>query len=863
MRLLFINALKGLRRKKVQMLCIIFMVMLSTGIYSAMNMALDCLEDRYYNYLDTQNVEYLSVHPNIDYKKDISEELINELLSKEITEDEQKILYIYKQALKMDLNSKDNPLNTVAFPYQLSNIFNKYNALEKLEKEKLDSVKEKYKYDYELDLSKNVKQKKTYLKVIPYNSDDSINKAYLVKGKLPKNENEITMLPKYAKIHNIKIGDKYKLGDKEYKVVGFTYAPDYIFPLVAFSIPVFDAKTNNIVYINSSNYDEVSGTEERTYSIVFNDKNVKREFEIEVSVGDENAEQKNGETTEQKYDENSMLKLLNSKDITMSPFTIARLGRIAALQLEFATNRLFAKYFLYLLLVISVIVITIITKKRIDDERLQIGVLKSLGYNKFSIAVSYLTYPIVGSIIGGILGYLVGCLSYKSLAKMYLSYYIVPLDNFSVDIIYLVKSIFIPLVFLSILCYLVAIFMLRKNALALLREGSNLKVNIFSKIANKLTSKLAFKQRFKYSLALRSIPKLLVVAITAFSTGMLIVLTLIGVDLMDNVIDKSFSGMKFDYMIYTLNVENEKLDDKSDYVLASNINLDKVLKKNGKVKDMKKEEVVISVTGIDTDAKYIDVLNKKGKDIKKKLEEKNTIIINSNMQELYDLEVGDTIISKIDEQNTIEYKIIDIAEEYMDMTGYVNRSYYSKDLGFDKPMYTMVHSNNKYFEDTQKLSSDVSEKIATVINFEDLKGNIKDQMDKFNASIYVVIAFAAIMAFVIILVIANIIVEENKKTISLMKVLGYKNKEISSIVLNIYTPVIIISYLLSIPAMIKFLEMVIKALSSDTEMTIPIVLSYPKAILGLLGLLIAYYVALAICKKTLNKIPLAIALKRE
>ena len=566
---------------------------------------------------------------------------------------------------------------------------------------------------------------------------------------------------------------------------------------------------------------------------------------------------------EEEYPEDSMLKLLNSKEITMSPFTLARLGRIAAMQIEFATNRLFAEYFLYLLLAISVVVITIITKKRIDDERLQIGVLKSLGYNKYSIAVSYLTYPIVGSIIGGILGYLIGCVSHNALAKMYLSYYIVPLDNFNVDILYLAKSIFIPLIFLSILCYLVAIFMLRKKPLALLREGSNLKVNIFSKIANKLTSKFPFKQRFKYSLALRSIPKLLIVALTAFFTGMLIVLTLIGVDLMDDVLDKSFSGMKYDYMVFMMNVENEEIDSKSDYILSTTINLDKVKKKNGKVKDMKKEEVTISITGIDTDAKYVDVLNEKGKDVKEKLKEENSIIINSNMKELYGIDVGDTIISKIDEQNTVEYKIVDVAEEYMNMTGYVNRESYSKNLGFDKPVYTMIYSKNKDFDDMKNISSDNASKIATVINFEDLKENMADQMDKFNASIYVVIGFASIMAFVIILVIANIIVEENKKTISLMKVLGYKNKEISSIVLNIYTPVIIIAYLLSIPAMIKFLETVVKALSSDTEMTIPIALSYPKAILGLVGLLAAYYIALAICKRTLNKIPLAVALKRD
>lgn len=850
MKLLFINAFKGLRKKKIQMLCIIFMVALSTGIYSAMSMALDCMEDRYYNYLDTQNVEYLSVHPNIDYKKDISTDLIDEVLDKDITEDERKILIIYKNALKMNLDAKNNPLNTTTFPYQLSTIFSKYDALDNVEKNKLDSLKEKYKYDYELDLSKSIKEDNTYTKVIPYKKEKKINKAYLIEGKLPENENEITMLPKYASIHHISIGDKYKIGEKKYKVVGFTYAPDYIFPLVAFSIPIFDAKTNNIVYINEANYDEVSGTEEKTYSIVYKDKKVKREFEIT-------------ETSKESYPENSMLRLLNSKEITMSPFTIARLGRISSLQLEFVTNRLFAEYFLYLLLAISVVVITIITKKRIDDERLQIGVLKSLGYSKYSIAISYLAYPIVGSIIGGILGYLIGCILYKPISTMYLSYYIIPLENFSLNIKYLLNCIGTPLIFLSILCYIVAIFMLRKKPLALLREGSNLKVNFFSKIVNKITSKFPFKYRFKYSLALRSIPKLLVVALTSFFTGMLIVLTLIGVDLMDGVIDKSFSGMKYDYMVYMLNIENEKIEDKSDYVLSSTLKLDQVKKKNGKKIDMKKDEVAISVTGIDTDAKYINVLNKKKKDLKYKLKDENAIIINSNLKELHNLEIGDTIISKLDDQTTVEYKIVDVAEEYMNMTGYVNRSGYSKKLGFDKPVYSTIYSKNKDFENINKFSSDQAKKIATVINFDDLKDNIEIKLEAFNASIYVVIAFASIMSFVIILVIANIIVEENKKTISLMKVMGYKNKEISSIVLNIYTPVIIIAYLISIPAMIQFLKMVISKLSSDTEMTIPIALSYPKAMIGLIGLLLAYYIALSICKRSLNKIPLAVALKRE
>jgi putative ABC transport system permease protein len=96
-----------------------------------------------------------------------------------------------------------------------------------------------------------------------------------------------------------------------------------------------------------------------------------------------------------------------------------------------------------------------------------------------------------------------------------------------------------------------------------------------------------------------------------------------------------------------------------------------------------------------------------------------------------------------------------------------------------------------------------------------------------------------------------------------MKVMGYKNKEVSSIVLNIYTPFVIIAYLLSIPAMKSILNKIVSSLVADTEMTIPITLSFKTAMIGLLGLLLAYYIAISISKRVLKKVPLAVALKRE
>ena len=866
MKLLFLNSLKGLKKKKIQMLGIALLVMLSTGIYVAMSSALDRMETKYYNYLDEQHVEHISVDYMVDYSKEITYDELHYLLDNELsnlTSDEQQVISILDAYLNPLVDLGENPFDNTAFNYMLDKVFVKYEADLYIKSKQIDKLIPKYDFEYELERSKALKEDDTYLKVLPYDENKNINKAYLIDGRFPTNDKEITMLPKYAEKHNIELNDTYKIGDIEYKVVGFTYAPDYIYPLVSYSAIMFDEETNNVVYINKEDFKNISGVEEKSYSIYYHG-DVERKFDMEEMMK---------EKDEKTVKDNDVTKIFyGGSNAMVSIFAGTRLMRIASLQLEVASDRLFAEYFLYLLLGIAVFVIAIITKKRIEDEKLQIGVLKSLGYSPLSIAVSYLVYPIIGSLIGGTLGYTIGSLVNGPLASYFVSYFLIPLSGFSISTKYIVNCLAIPTIMLSVLSYLIALFMLRKKPLYLLREGSNLKINFFSRLANKITSILPFKYRFKYSLAFRSLPKLLVVAITSFFTGMLIVLTLIGMNLMQNLIDKSFDSMTYDYMIYTNSVETEEFDNEADHIVTASLPIKIVTDKDGKEiynKDKKnskgkKETVVISITGIDKTSKYNNPKDEDGNELLETLTD-DGLIINKNMSKLYGIKVGDTLELGLDEdfKNTIKYKVTGVAEEFMNISGYALRNNICKTIGYENNCYTTMLSKDTKYSNLDTMDQDSVSKIATVLNFKDMKANLNKTMEMYNASIYIVILFASVMAFVIIAVIANIVVEENKKIISLMKVMGYKNKRISSIVLNIYTPIIIIAYLLSIPAMIKLLEKIVSVLAGDMEITIPIELDPTLAVIGLIGLLVAYYIAVALSRRVLNKIPLAVALKRE
>lgn len=840
MNLLFLNALKGLKSKKVQMVCIILCIVLSTSIYTAMNLALDRMEDRYHNYLKEQNVEDFAFTPKIDYAKAYTKEDIQNLKEnelKDIPKEQMELVDKYQMTIGM----KNIP-NIESLYSAIDYIFNNNGANDKILEEKITETKEKYDFEYTKTSSKTMTDDKMLYKAILYNSDSTIDIPYLTKGKMPESDNEITLLPGFAKINNIEINSDYKIGDKTYKVVGFAYSPQNIFPLISISRPMFNEKTDCIIYMTDGTFEEFDGLKSTSYVAAFNDREKIFEFE-------------------------SLIELFETDpNITISQESAFNLLRVNTLEAEILSDRLFAKYFLYLLLAISVFVIIVITKKRIEDERLQIGVLKSLGYKSYKIAVSYLVYPIIGSIIGGIIGFFIGVPIHNILTKMYVSYFNLPISGFSINYKYILDSILVPVVLLSILAFFIAMFMLRKKPLELLKEGSNLKVNIFSKLMSLITRKLPFKSRFKLSLASRSLGKLFIVTLTSFCTGLLIVLILIGMNMFSSMIDKTFDGLKFDNMVsYQSAITDEKSND--DLIYNISLEMPKVERKDGVQEEVfigtdNDEKINVNISGIDENPHYIELFDKDSQNLLPLLKEDDDIIVNINIADIANVSVGDYIILKDSDDKEYRYKIVGVQDAFMGMQAYTKREAISNRFE-GKFSYNQKYTCDSKYSNMSNIEKEELDKITSIFNISDLRTNMENQMQASNGSIYFVISFACVLALIIILVIANIIVEENKKTISLMKVMGYKNKEISQIVLNIYTPFVVVAYILSIPVMKFILKKIIESLTSDMSLAIPIEFSLIKAGIGLIGLLIGYYIAIFISRRALNKVPLSVALKRE
>lgn len=813
LKLLFLNNLRSLFKNKIGIIVLILLIIISQALYAAINLSIDRTKYKYEEYLKEQNVEQLSFKINIDYKNDVTLEDIEYLEHKNLTEDEKLIIDEYK------INKNE------ALIIMIENLLKKYNIDIIIEKRKIDILKEKYNFTYELTRSKEIKENGIYIKIIPLDLNAKINKPYLVKGKFPINDDEVTILPNFAYQNNININDYYKVLGKKYKVIGYTYASDYIYPIISNSNPIYDIKRNNIIYINEQNYQKIKGIESKIYSITFKDEKNKKDF-------------------------------LNEKIINIDSDSNIRESRINMLKDEIKSDEKFADKLVSLFLFITSFIMIIVIKKRIDMERKEIGILKALGYNNFKIMLSYLIYPLSISIIGSLLGYLIGFILHVPLYQINLNNFAIPISSYYFNLKYLFNFMFISVICLGIISILLITLTLNKKIISLFKENDNLKINFILKIINFLTNKLPFKYRFKYSLAFKSLFKLIGVFIISFCACILITLSLTLINLIDNLLENSFRNINYKYAVQT-NISDKKYDD-SDYVFTISTNID-LIEHNNKNKKIDKKEVIIS--GIDKDIKLLKIRDNKNNDLIDKIED-NNVVISKNMADIININKNDKIILNL---NNREYKlnVIDIATESHNFSIYIDRKYISKQIGFNDSVYNVLYSNNNRYNNLNKLSKEEVDNIVDVISTENLKKNMKNKIKQYSITIYMIVISSLVISLLVIILISNIIINENKRNISLMKVIGYKEKDISSIILNIYTPIIIISYFIGIKVTAKILKMIMKDLSFDIGLTFPVNIDLKIILIGLFLLLFIYFLALTVSKKRLSKISLNEVLKVE
>jgi putative ABC transport system permease protein len=151
--------------------------------------------------------------------------------------------------------------------------------------------------------------------------------------------------------------------------------------------------------------------------------------------------------------------------------------------------------------------------------------------------------------------------------------------------------------------------------------------------------------------------------------------------------------------------------------------------------------------------------------------------------------------------------------------------------------------------------------ISSTKSMDAVAAGIRNLISQSGIMVYTLMGAAVVLGLIIIFLVTGMIIEENRITISLFKVLGYRPKEVNKLVLNSNTPVVVIGYLIGIPVLLASVTAFMQSLTENLQMTIPARLNSWYMLLGFAVVMLTYQIAKRLSKRKVDRIPMSDALK--
>ncbi len=435
-----------------------------------------------------------------------------------------------------------------------------------------------------------------------------------------------------------------------------------------------------------------------------------------------------------------------------------------------------AKVFPVLFYLVAILVSLTTMTRMVEEERSELGTLKSLGYEDNQILFKYMLYALLASVIGSILGVIIGTKTIpKIIYGMYCLMYTLGEFVSKVDLVSYLIGTFIAIGCIMLSTYLAVKKSLKEVPAELLRPkspkaGKRVLLERIPFIWNRLSfsRKVTVRNVFRYK-------KRFLMTILGISgcTGLIIAgfgLQDCIIDMVPNQYEKIFS--------YDLEITFDK-DNK-------NINKDyeEISKFKEFSKTLKADKDSIELTNIDTNQTiqiiipfedYKDFIQIKNRRTNEYYDLNDKVIVSEKLYKLLKLKNNDELDIKLND-NIYKTKVGGSTENYIMHYIYMSKKEYNSDS-----FNTMfVKINNLTEESRNALSKKLKEyDSVSKLTYNSLSRSIFDDAMKNLGSITIIlIVSAGLLAFVVLYNLSNINISERKRELASIKVLGFYDSEV-------------------------------------------------------------------------------------
>ena len=443
-----------------------------------------------------------------------------------------------------------------------------------------------------------------------------------------------------------------------------------------------------------------------------------------------------------------------------------------------------ANVFSIFLFVVSLLVSLTTLTRMIDENRINIGTLKSLGYSNWSISKKYYVYGVLSAIIGTILG-IIGAYTivvpiiYNSYARFY---------TLNKPMIVYSPVILLSAFILAIGCIMLAIYIplrrnLKEKSAYLLRPkapsgGSRIILERIPFIWKRLSflRKVTFRNIFRYKVRMM---------MTIFGVLGCLTLMFIGFGIRYGVVDISkeqFGELNKVDIVATYNPYIDKDDiDNISKEIQSNEKVERYAQINMQLATIEKNHDVLDSVQLlalnrDNYKDYITLKN--GNDIIDL--PKDGIAINEKLAYLHNLSVGDNF-SMIVNNKEYTFKVGAVVKNYFGHIAYMDQNYYKEVFGKDYQDNTFMIKTNGTPSDVENISKKLSDN-ANIVNIVDnskIQVTLDNAIQGIDIIVAVMVVCSLMLALVVLYNLINVNVSERIRELSTIKVLGFYPSEVT------------------------------------------------------------------------------------
>ncbi len=689
------------------------------------------------------------------------------------------------------------------------------------------TIEPQFYMDYEIDEDHTIRI---------FANRDEVNRIDLVKGTLAEKENELVVERQFAEKNDISAGDVITFGGREFTVTGIGTTPDYDNVLKSLGDTGCDCLHFGTGFVAADVYDTLRAeeksikSEEYYYAYRLNgamtddelkDRLEKLEFTsgdvedpffqeywdrtmgkkddltdgiqelldgakelkelkafedgiIEYTDGTKEAEDGSNELLdgiqELKDETDDMIDDIFSED-AQNLMTFVKAGDNARIQAASGDQELYRSVGTIagaILLILISYVLSVFVVHSIDQESAVIGALYALGVKRKNLMAHYVTLPTVITFVSGLIGTLLGYSSLGVPIQMQdcYNYYSLP----DLDVIYMpylfIYGIVVPPVISIIVNSLVIRKRLSKPVLTMIRNEQKVGNGKDIKLGN-----MSFMNLFKIRQMLRESRTGFTVVFGMFVSLLLAMMSLEIYTYCANVNRDYVNDTKYEYM-YTYKYPTEEVPEGGYEAYA------KTLKKK-----IYGYNFDITVMGLTENNPFFDV------DLS---DSSSKVAISSSIAYKYGLDVGDTLALKDDEADKIyAFEIASVAQYAPSFMVFMP---YDKALElFDEPedYFNVVFSDHALDVETGRLYA-----TTTKTDVKKAAGIFSDIMQ----GMILTIGGVSVLIFIVVMyLMMKVMIDRSSFNIALIKIFGYRNKEVKKMYLDGNFYIITIGALISIP----------------------------------------------------------------